>query len=131
MTMLMLGRAVRHEWALDWDWLHVNHGSFGAAPRVVLAMQQVWRHRMEAAPSWFMHHTLPEALRTAAEQLGTFIVADAKDIVFVENVTVGCSAVLRSLRLGAEDEAPGPGAWLSGSTECGSLRDRAGWGVDD
>jgi hypothetical protein len=21
---------------LDWDWLHVNHASFGAAPRVVL-----------------------------------------------------------------------------------------------
>jgi len=104
MTTPILGRAVRHEWELDWDWLHVNHGSFGAAPRVVLAEQQYWRLRMEAAPSWFMHHTLPEVLQTTLEQLGTFIGADAKDIVFVENATAGCNGVLRSLRISSGDE---------------------------
>ena len=100
----MLGRAVRNEWALDWDWLHINHGSFGAAPRVVLAEQQDWRRHMEARPSWFMHHILPRALSEAAEQLGGFVGAEAKDIVFVENVTAGCNAVLRSVRLRPHDE---------------------------
>ena len=100
----MLGRAVRNEWALDWDWLHINHGSFGAAPRVVLAEQQDWRRRMEARPSWFMHHILPRALSEAAEQLGGFVGAEAKDIVFVENVTAGCNALLRSVRLRPHDE---------------------------
>jgi isopenicillin-N epimerase len=104
MTTPILGRAVRHEWALDWDWLHVNHGSFGAAPCFVLAEQQYWRRRMEAAPSWFMHHILPGALRTTAEQLGTYIGANAEDIVFVENATAGCNAVLRSLRPCPGDE---------------------------
>ncbi len=33
----LLGRAVRYEWTLDPDWLSVNHGSFGATPRVVRA----------------------------------------------------------------------------------------------
>jgi selenocysteine lyase/cysteine desulfurase len=104
MTTPALGRAVRDEWMLDWNWLHVNHGSFGAAPRTVLEIQQDWRRRMEAEPSGFVFRILPEALRAQAESLGTFIGARGKDIVFVENATAGCNAVLRSLRLALGDE---------------------------
>ncbi len=102
--MPLLGRAVRHEWALDWDFLNVNHGSFGATPRVVLAAQREWQHRLETQPGRFMRTVLPEALRHAANQLGDFIGADGKDIAFVENATTGCNAVLRSLRLAPDDE---------------------------
>jgi isopenicillin-N epimerase len=99
-----LGRAVRHEWALDPDCVTVNHGSFGATPRVVLAAQQEWRRRMESQPSRFFARILPDALRHAADRLGGFVGADGKNIVFVDNATVGCNAVLRSLRLDAGDE---------------------------
>src|SRR6478609_3468386 len=102
--MALLGKAVRHEWPLDWDFLSVNHGSFGAAPRVVLAAQQDWQRKMEAQPGRFMRAVLPDALRNAADRLGTFIGADGKDIAFVDNATTGCNAVLRSLRLAAGDE---------------------------
>jgi isopenicillin-N epimerase len=102
--MPLLGKAVRHEWALDWDFLSVNHGSFGAAPRLVLAAQQDWRRRMEAQPGRFMRAVLPEALRNAADRLGAFIGADGRDIAFVDNATTGCNAVLRSLRLAPGDE---------------------------
>lgn len=104
MTTPVLGRPVRSEWLLDWKWLHVNHGSFGAAPRAVMEVQQDWRRRMEAEPSWFMFRALPDALRAAAESLGAFIGAEGKDIAFIENATTGCNAVLRSLRLAASDE---------------------------
>ena len=104
MTTSALGRAVRDEWILDWNWLHVNHGSFGAAPRAVLEVQQDWRRRMEAEPSGFVFSVLPGALRAQAESLGAFIGAQGNDIVFVENATTGCNAVLRSLRLAAGDE---------------------------
>jgi isopenicillin-N epimerase len=100
----LLGKAVRHEWVLDADFLSVNHGSFGAAPRVVLAAQRAWQQRMEAQPGRFMRAVLPDALRHAAERLGAFIGADGKDIAFVENATTGCNAVLRSLRLAPEDQ---------------------------
>lgn len=102
--MPLLGKAVRHEWPLDWDFLTVNHGSYGAAPRVVRAAQQDWQRRMEAQPSRFMRAVLPDALRHAANRLGEFIGAGGKDIAFVENATTGCNAVLRSLRLEADDE---------------------------
>lgn len=102
--MPMLGKPVRHEWALDWDFLSVNHGSFGAAPRVVLAAQREWQQRLEAQPGRFMRAVLPGALRHAADRLGGFIGADGKDIAFVENATTGCNAVLRSLRFAPDDE---------------------------
>jgi isopenicillin-N epimerase len=95
---------VRHEWSLDPQFLTVNHGSFGATPRVVLAAQQDWQRRMEAQPSRFMRAVWPGALRHAAERLGQFIGADGKDLAFVPNATTGCNAVLRSLRLQAGDE---------------------------
>jgi isopenicillin-N epimerase len=100
----MLGRAVRHEWLLDPDFVSVNHGSFGATPRVVLAAQRDWQRRMEAQPGLFFRAILPDALRHAADRLGMFVGADGKDIVFVDNATVGCNAVLRSLPFAAGDE---------------------------
>ena len=100
----LLGRAVRHEWALDPAWLTVNHGSFGATPRVVLAAQQDWRCRMEAQPTRFMHEDLPAGMAHAAQRLAAFLNADARDIAFLDNATGGCNAVLRSLRLAPDDE---------------------------
>ena len=34
------GRAIRAEWPLDPDVAHLNHGSFGAAPKAVLQAQE-------------------------------------------------------------------------------------------
>jgi isopenicillin-N epimerase len=99
-----LGAAIRHEWLLDWQKLTVNHGSYGATPRVVLAAQDEWRRRLEAQPTLFMRRVLPEALRRSAEHLAAFMGAEGKDLVFVENATVGCNAVLRSLRFEPGDE---------------------------
>jgi isopenicillin-N epimerase len=99
-----LGRAIRHEWPLDWRFLTVNHGSFGATPLVVTAAQDAWRRRLEEQPSRFMRRVLPDALRHAATRLAEFVGAAGDDIVFVENATVGCNAVLRSLRFHPGDE---------------------------
>jgi len=99
-----LGKAVRHEWPLDWRFLSVNHGSFGATPHVLLAAQQDWRRRMEAQTGRFFSRVLPDALRHAAERLGGFIGAEGKDIAFVDNASTGCNAVLRGLRLQPGDD---------------------------
>lgn len=101
---LALGSAIRHEWDLDPDFLTVNHGSFGATPRTVLAAQDVWRKRMEAQPTRFFALELPAALREAATVLARYVGAKAEDVVFVPNATTGCNAVLRSLHLQAGDE---------------------------
>ncbi len=99
-----LGAAVRHEWALDPDFLTVNHGSYVATPLAVLAEQDRWRKRMEAQPTRFFSQEAPAALREAATSLARFLGAEGGDVVFVPNATTGCNAVLRSLRLQADDE---------------------------
>jgi isopenicillin-N epimerase len=103
-TMLLLGAAIRDEWALDADYVTVNHGSFGATPRRVLAAQSEWRRQLEAQPTRFMHAILPDALRNAAERLAAFVGCQADDLAFVANATEGCNAVLRSRRLSPGDE---------------------------
>ena len=102
--MIALGSAIRHEWALDPGFLTLNHGSYGATPRVVLAEQDRWRRRMEAQPTRFFFLELPTALREAAAALAGFLGAQAEDVAFVPNATTGCNAVLRSMRLQAGDE---------------------------
>jgi isopenicillin-N epimerase len=97
------GRNVRSEWRLDPDFLTVNHGSFGATPLCVRAAQDAWRERMEAQPTRFMSQ-LPPLLRAAANVLGGFLGAEGNDIVFTDNATTGCNAVLRSLALKPYDE---------------------------
>jgi isopenicillin-N epimerase len=92
------------EWDLDPDFLTVNHGSFGAAPKSVLAAQRGWQDRMERQPSRFMSTVYPAAIRDAAQTLAAFLNANGADLVFVDNATTGCNAVLRSLTLQPDDE---------------------------
>lgn len=99
-----LGSAVRHEWALDPDFLTVNHGSYGATPHSVRAAQDVWRMRMEAQPTRFFAREYPAAIRDAATALAGFLHAAPENLAFVPNATTGCNAVLRSLRFGPGDE---------------------------
>jgi isopenicillin-N epimerase len=97
-------KAPRSEWHLDPDVAFLNHGSFGATPRAVLAEQDRWRARMERHPTGFMTYDLPAALRAAAAHLAAFVGVDDRDLVFVENATVGCNAVLNAFQLKAGDE---------------------------
>jgi isopenicillin-N epimerase len=92
------------EWLLDPEVAFLNHGSFGATPRAVLAEQERWRALMERHPTHFMSEELPPALRAAAARLAVFVGALADDLVFAENATAACNAVLRSLRFAPGDE---------------------------
>ena len=102
--MTAFGPALRRRFLLERGTTFLNHGSFGATPRVVLAAAGRWRARMEANPDRFMREVLPGALRGAARSLAAFLHVKAKDLVFVENATAGTNAVLRSLRLQPGDE---------------------------
>ena len=50
------GRAIRHLWELAEDAAFLNHGSFGACPREVLAEQDRIRRTMESAPDAFFRN---------------------------------------------------------------------------
>ena len=91
-------------WTLDPAIAFLNHGSFGAAPRPVLAAQQAWRVQMEAEPVRFFSFELEPALDLARRALGAFVAADPDDLAFVPNATAGTNTILRSLRFDPGEE---------------------------
>lgn len=99
-----MGHELRGRWALDPDVVFLNHGSFGACPRVVLEAAQRLRERIEREPVRFFVGEL-EALHDAARaEVAAFVGADADDVAFVPNATAGVSTVLRSLDFAPGDE---------------------------
>jgi len=96
--------ADRSAWSIPDDVIYLNHGSFGPAPRVVQAVREEWSRRLNANPMDFFLRALEPALDEAAARLGQLVGADARDLVFVENATVGMNVVAESLPLGPGDE---------------------------
>ncbi|MBE2244171.1 MAG: aminotransferase class V-fold PLP-dependent enzyme, partial [Burkholderiaceae bacterium] len=95
---------MRDLFLLDPGVVFLNHGSFGACPREVLAAQRRWQDEMERNPVEFLGRRSAALLRDAREALGGFVGADASDLVFVPNATTAVNIVARSLDLQPGDE---------------------------
>jgi isopenicillin-N epimerase len=95
---------LRRLWTLDPGVTFLNHGSFGACPRVVLEAAQRIRERVEREPVRFLVAELEPLLDEARAAVGALLGAAADDLAFVPNATAGVSTVLRSLDLAPGDE---------------------------
>ena len=95
---------MKEQWTLDPSITFLNHGSFGATPRVILEKQSGYRARLEAEPVRFMVRELEPLLDDNRRALAEFIGADFEGLAFVPNATAGVNAVLRSLDLDKHDE---------------------------
>lgn len=95
---------MKEHWLLDPQVTFLNHGSFGATPRVVLEEQDAIRRRMESEPVRFLVREIEPLLDAARESLAAFLGATPETIAFVPNATAGVNAVLRSLDLDKNDE---------------------------
>ena len=101
---MTFGRAIRGAFRLEADVAYLNHGSFGAVPRPVLAEVASWRERMEAEPVRFFMREAPAALIQARMALARFLNAEPEGLGFVENATAGVNAILASIDWRAGDE---------------------------
>ena len=99
----MPSELARH-WDLDPAVRFLNHGSYGATPRVVLDAQRAWRDRMEREPVAFLARDLEPAMDAAREELAAFVGADAAGMAFVRNASTAIATVLGSLHLAPGDE---------------------------
>jgi isopenicillin-N epimerase len=89
---------------LDPEIVFLNHGSFGACPVEVLDEYRRWQDALERRPVEFLARRLGERLAEARASLGSYVGAQADDLVFVANATAGVNVVARSLRLEPGDE---------------------------
>jgi isopenicillin-N epimerase len=94
----------RHHWLLEEDLIFLNHGSFGACPRVVLAEQARLREEMEREPVRFLWREIGSRLDAARAELARLLAASVDDLAFVSNATSAVNAVVRSLELEPDDE---------------------------
>ncbi len=111
--MTSFGRSLRDQWYLDPDLTYLNHGTVGAPPRAVIAEQFRLIEEIERHPARFMLRELadtsgeaaePSRLRRAAAAVAPFVGVRADDLLFVDNITTGANAVLRSFPFDAGDE---------------------------
>jgi isopenicillin-N epimerase len=97
-------RRVKPFWTLDPSIVFLNHGSFGACPRVVLEAQSNLRMRMEHEPVRFFIRDFEALHDQATEALAQWLGARSQDIASVPNATAGVNTVLRSFPLAPGDE---------------------------
>ncbi|WP_430783663.1 aminotransferase class V-fold PLP-dependent enzyme [Actinoplanes sp. G11-F43] len=96
MLQLPDGRPARAAWPLSDDLLHLNHGSFGAAPASTLATQDALRAEMNAAPvRWFAG--LPARIATARVAVADFLSVPHHRLALVPNASAGMSAALSAV----------------------------------
>ena len=97
---------LRDHWQLNPNIHFLNHGSFGACPRIVLKAQRDLRDQLEADPIRFLapERELESKLTEVRHTLAEFIHAAPQDLAFVRNATDGVNAVMRSFPLQPNDE---------------------------
>ncbi len=98
------GTPARRLFQLEDGSIYLNHGSYGATPRDVTAVQRHWQDRLEAEPSRFMEREFRPGLRVAASRLAEWIGVEGRAVALVENATQAVNAVLRSMSFRPGDE---------------------------
>lgn len=110
--MLTFGSHLRDRWLLDPAVTYLNHGTVGATPRRVLEHQRALVDEIERHPARFLLRELADVeadgsrsrMREAIAHVAEFVGASPSDLVFVDNITEGANAVLRSFPFRAGDE---------------------------
>jgi isopenicillin-N epimerase len=82
----------------------LNHGSFGAVPRIVFDEQTAWRRKIEAEPIEYLGRRAQELVAAAKRPIGEWLGMSVDDFGLVTNATEGINAVLQSLDLRPGDE---------------------------
>ncbi|PRB01543.1 aminotransferase class V-fold PLP-dependent enzyme [Microbacterium sp. MYb64] len=93
----------RDAWPLDPRIVHLNHGSFGAVPSEVVALQDALRREADLSPvGWFPR--IAEKVEAARAEVAPFVGADAADTAFVPNASAAATVVYNALQLDHDDE---------------------------
>ena len=89
---------------LDPDVTFLNHGSFGACPKIIFEKYQHFQKELEKDPVDFIQIKFSDYLKKAKNSLADYIHCDAEDFFFIPNPTVAINTVMRSLNLSPGDE---------------------------
>ena len=96
--------SLKSEFLLDPEVTFLNHGSWGATPRVVFEAYQARQRQLEAEPVRFYQLEFIDKLAQARAALAVYLNCAAQDLVYFPNPTSAGNVVARSLDLQPGDE---------------------------
>ncbi|MDX2131781.1 MAG: aminotransferase class V-fold PLP-dependent enzyme [Planctomycetota bacterium] len=91
-------------WSLSPERVFLNHGSFGATPRVVQQAQARLRAELEDEPVRFFVERHWGEMDRARAALASFVRCRPDDLALIPNASIGVATVLANLRLSPGDE---------------------------
>ena len=94
----------RMHWTLDPNVTFLNHGSFGACPKIVRDKQRDIQDQLEREPVAFFLEAYPQLLAQTKARVAQFLDAPSESIAMVRNTTEGVNAILSSIDWQPEDE---------------------------
>ncbi|MCB0401682.1 MAG: aminotransferase class V-fold PLP-dependent enzyme [Flavobacteriales bacterium] len=95
---------MKDQFLLTPDITFLNHGSFGACPKVVFENYRYWQLEFEKEPVYFIQKRLNDLLRHSRQMLGDFVGCEANDLFFTPNPSTAINTVMRSMKLEPGDE---------------------------
>ena len=95
---------MKAQFSLDDNITFLNHGSFGACPKVIFEEFQRFQLELEIEPVDFIQKKLPIYLKEAKQPLAEFLGCEAADFFFTPNPTFAVNTIMRSLNLQPGDE---------------------------
>lgn len=96
--------SLSQNWGLDESIVFLNHGSFGATPKVIIDEQRRWQDIMEKEPVRFFEEIVPDALIESRKAIAKLVNCHYDDLALIENATTGVNTILRSLEFNPGDE---------------------------
>ena len=111
----------REQWSLDPNIAYLNHGSFGAVPKVVAVAQREFQLLEENNPNLFFRTTLPKLHDEAREYVAEWLGTSPELFAFVPNASQGvitaASALVTKPRSQIVATSLGYGGVLNGMAE--------------
>ena len=97
---------LKNQFLLDTKVTFLNHGSFGACPKVIFNEYQSWQKKLENQPVKFLDQfrDFGPNMRNVREALSKKINCNVNNLVPVVNATTGLNAIIKSLHFKKGDE---------------------------
>ena len=90
--------------SIDPDVTYLNHGSFGACPKVIFDSLIKFQKQLEFEPVNFLSNDFFQYLKESRSALSNYINCDRDDIAFFPNPSTALNTLIRSLDLNKGDQ---------------------------
>lgn len=106
---------LRKDFLLDPSVTFLNHGSFGATPKLVFKEYQRWQRELENQPVEFLGRRHDDLMQASRQVLAKYVSTSPENLIYTQNSTIALNIVARSLKLNTNDEV------LSSNHEYGAM----------